>query len=144
MNTILLVEDNPSDLELALHALKKHELVDQVTVARDGVEALDYLFGTNIYQDQDLVNRPKVIFLDLKLPKIDGWEVLQRVRADTRTRNIPVVILTSSSEERDLVQGYELGANSYVLKPVDFTQFTEAVHHLGFYWLTLNHLPGTQ
>ena len=138
---ILLVEDNPDDADLTLRALKKNNIMNEVVVARDGVEALDYLFGTGTYEGRDLNAMPQVILLDLKLPKVDGLEVLRRVRDDERTRYLPVVILTSSREERDLVDGYKLGANSYIRKPVDFTQFTEAVRQLGMYWLLLNEAP---
>ena len=136
--TILLVEDSPDDVQLTLRALKRNDITNEVVVARDGVEALDYLFGTGPYKGRDADVRPQVILLDLKLPKIDGLEVLRRLRADDRTSRVPVVILTSSKEERDLVDSYRLGANSYVHKPVDFDQFAEAVGHLGRYWLVLN------
>jgi len=139
--TILLVEDNPSDLELALHALRQHKLVNHIEVARDGVEALDYVFGTGTHSSRNPNDVPRVILLDLKLPKIDGLDVLRRIRADPRTKTIPVVIMTSSHEERDLIDGYEAGVNSYITKPVDFVQFTEVVRTLGFYWLLLNQSP---
>ena len=138
---ILLVEDNPDDVELTLRAFKKNNVVNGVIVARDGVEALDFLFGGGAYENRDLSVMPVVIFLDLKLPKIDGLEVLRRLRADERTKLLPVVILTSSKEEQDLISGYTLGANSYVRKPVDFEQFVEAVRQLGLYWLLLNESP---
>lgn len=138
---ILLVEDNPDDEALTLRALKKNHIGNEVVVARDGVEALDYLFCTGPFAERDISDRPQVILLDLKLPKIDGLEVLRRLRADDRTRLIPVVILTSSKEEQDLVDGYSFGANSYIRKPVDFTQFTRAVGQLGLYWLLLNEAP---
>jgi two-component system response regulator len=138
---ILLVEDNPDDEALTLRALKKNNIMNEVVVARDGVEALDYLFGTGPYAGRDTSNIPQVILLDLKLPKINGLEVLRRLRGDERTRFLPVVILTSSKEDQDLMNGYKLGANSYVRKPVDFTQFAEAVRHLGLYWLVLNESP---
>jgi two-component system response regulator len=137
---ILLVEDNSDDEELTLRALKKNKIHNEVMVARDGVEALDYLFGTGVHVGRDLALMPQLILLDLKLPKIDGLQVLQRLRADPRTRLLPVVILTSSKEQQDLIEGYSLGANSYVRKPVDFTQFIEAVRQLGLYWLVLNEL----
>ncbi|MGH8056538.1 MAG: response regulator [Candidatus Entotheonellia bacterium] len=135
---ILLVEDNPDDEELTRLALQESNILNQLVVARDGVEALDYLFGIGTQAGRDLSVMPQLILLDLKLPKIDGLEVLRRLRADDRTRLLPVVILTSSNEERDLLSGYSLGANSYVRKPVDFGQFIEAVRQLGLYWLVLN------
>ncbi len=138
---ILLVEDNQDDEELALMALKKGQVANEVVVARDGVEALDYLFGTGSYAGRDVGALPQLMLLDLKLPKVDGLEVLRRVRADPRTRRLPVVILTSSREEEDLIQGYDLGANSYVRKPVDFAQFADAVRQLQIYWLVLNEPP---
>ena len=130
---ILLVEDNPSDVELTLHAFRKHHLANQIHVVRDGAEALEFLSGN--------CQPPKLILLDLKLPKVDGLEVLRRVRADPRTRDIPVTILTASREERDIVESYRLGVNSYIVKPVDFEQFTDAVRVLGMYWLLLNEPP---
>lgn len=139
--TILLVEDNPDDVVLTLRALKKNNIMNQVVVAKDGVEALDYLFATGAYEGRDMNERPQLILLDLKLPRVDGLEVLKRLREDERTRLLPVVILTSSKEQRDLIEGYSLGANSYIRKPVDFDQFTEAVRHLGLYWLVLNVNP---
>jgi len=138
---ILLVEDNPDDEELTRLALQESNILNRLVVARDGAEALEYLFSTGVHADQGQVPLPQLILLDLKLPKLDGLEVLRRVRADERTRLLPVVILTSSDEDQDLIRGYSLGANSYVRKPVDFTQFTEAVRHLGLYWLVLNHAP---
>lgn len=138
---ILLVEDNPDDVELTLRALRKNRIKNEVVVARDGVEALDYLFGAGNHAGRDTGVMPAVVLLDLKLPKVDGLEVLRRLRADERTKLLPVVILTSSSEQQDLVNGYHLGANSYVRKPVDFSQFTEAVRQLGLYWLLLNEAP---
>jgi len=137
----LLVEDNPDDVDLNLRALKKNKILNRVIVARDGAEALDYLFGTGAYAGRDLSEMPQVVLLDLKLPKIDGLEVLQRLRADDRTKLLPVVIMTSSNEDRDLIESYRLGANSYVRKPVDFTEFAEAVRQLGLYWLLLNEAP---
>jgi len=138
---ILLVEDNPDDIELTIRALSKSNILNKVVVAHDGVEALDFLFGTGTYAGRDLSVMPTVILLDLKLPKINGLEVLQRIRADERTKFLPVVILTSSNEEQDLINGYQLGVNSYICKPVDFVQFTEAVRQLGLYWLLLNEQP---
>lgn len=138
---ILLVEDNPDDEALTLRALKKNNIFNEVVVARDGVEALDFLFATGSYADRDIGIMPQVILLDLKLPKVDGLEVLSRLRADARTKLLPVVILTSSSEEADIVNSYHFGANSYVRKPVDFAQFMEAVRQLGLYWLVLNEVP---
>jgi two-component system response regulator len=138
---ILLVEDNAEDVELALHALKKHNLANRIQVVRDGAEALDFLFARGAYRDRDSAPGPRVVLLDLKLPKVDGLEVLRQVKADPRTRTIPVVVLTSSREERDVVASYELGVNSYILKPVDFQQFTEAVRTIGLYWLLLNEPP---
>jgi two-component system response regulator len=139
--TILLVEDNPDDEALTLRALKINNILNGVIVARDGAEALDYLFGTGKYAGRDLSDMPQVILLDLKLPKIDGMEVLRRIRADERTKLLPVVILTSSKEERDLINGYKLGANSYIRKPVDFEQFRESVKQMKLYWLVLNEPP---
>lgn len=138
---ILLVEDNPDDQALTLRALEKNKITNKVVVAGDGVEALEYLFGTGRFAGRDLTQPPELILLDLKLPKVDGLEVLRRLRADERTRLLPVVILTSSNEEGDRMRGYGLGANSYVRKPVDFTQFTQAVQQLGLYWLLLNEAP---
>lgn len=138
---ILLVEDNPNDVELTLHALRKHNLANRILVVRDGEEALDFLFCRGAYQDRDSSIPPKVVLLDLKLPKVDGLEVLRQIRGDERTRVLPVVILTSSRQERDVVESYKLGINSYIVKPVDFDQFTEAVRQIGCYWLLLNQLP---
>ena len=139
--TILLVEDNPDDIELTLRALKQYNIKNEIAVARDGAEALDYLFATGTYSNRDTTTMPAVVILDLKLPKVDGLEVLQRMRADERTKLVPVVILTSSKEERDMINGYKFGANSYVRKPVDFTQFVEAARQLGLYWLVINEPP---
>ena len=136
---ILLVEDNPDDETLTIRALTRAKVVNDVVVVRDGAEALDYLFGAEGGSPGDLPDLPQVILLDLKLPKIDGLEVLRRVRAEKRTEFVPVVILTSSDEEKDLIEGYRLGANSYVQKPVDFTEFADAVQQLGLYWLLVNH-----
>lgn len=138
---ILLVEDNADDEALTLRAFKKNNIGNEIVVARDGVEALDFLFGTGAYEGRDIRQMPELILLDLKLPRLDGLEVLRRLRADGRTKLLPVVILTSSKEEQDLVNGYSLGANSYVRKPVDFTQFIESVRQLGLYWLVLNERP---
>jgi two-component system response regulator len=135
---ILLVEDNADDEKLTLRALKKNNIRNEVVVARDGAEALDYLFGTGAYAGRNLSVMPQVVLLDLKLPKLDGLEVLRRVRGDDRTKLLPVVILTSSNEEMDRINGYDLGANSYVRKPVDFNQFSDAARQLGLYWLVLN------
>jgi two-component system, response regulator len=141
---ILLVEDNADDETLTLRALKKNNIKNEVVVARNGVEALDYLFGTGSYAGRNLNVMPQVVLLDLKLPKLDGLGVLRRLRADDRTKLLPVVILTSSNEEQDRIDGYGLGANSYVRKPVDFSQFSEAARQLGLYWLVLNEVPPTR
>jgi CheY-like chemotaxis protein len=138
---ILLIEDNPDDEKLTVRALKKNNIVNDVVIARDGVEALDYLFGAGAHAGRDVSALPALVLLDLKLPKVDGHEVLRQLRADVRTRRLPVVVLTSSKEEQDLITSYNHGANSYVRKPVDFTQFTEAVRQLGLYWLVLNETP---
>ncbi len=139
--TILLVEDNPDDVELTLRALKQYHVKNEITVVRDGAEALDYLFVTGAYADRDANIMPAVVILDLKLPKVNGLEVLQRMRADERTELTPVVVLTSSKEEQDVVNSYKFGANSYVQKPVDFSQFIEAARQLGLYWLVINEPP---
>jgi two-component system response regulator len=136
--TILLVEDNPSDIELTKRALAKHNITNKLVVAQDGTEALDYLFGTGTYAGRDIKDFPTVVLLDLKLPKINGLEVLQKIRANEFTKRLPVVVLTSSDQEADILSSYELGANSYIRKPVDFIQFAEAVRTLGLYWLVLN------
>jgi two-component system response regulator len=138
---ILLVEDNPDDVELTLRAFKKSNVANRVVVARDGAQALDYLYGTGEFAGRDTDVMPAMVLLDLKLPRLDGLEVLQRIRADQRTRFLPVVILTSSKEENDLANGYKFGANSYIRKPVDFDNFACAVQKLGMYWLVLNEPP---
>jgi two-component system response regulator len=139
--TILLVEDNPDDVDLTLRAFGKSKVVNEIAVARDGEEALDYLFARGARAGTDPIPLPEVVLLDLKLPKLDGLEVLRRIRADARTRRLPVVVLTSSNEEKDMVSSYNLGANSFVRKPVDFAQFLEAARQLGLYWLVLNQAP---
>ncbi len=138
---ILLVEDNPDDVTLALRALQKNNILNEVIVVNNGVEALDYLFGIGTYRDRDMSIMPAVILLDLKLPKVDGIEVLRRIRANEHTKLLPVVILTGSKEEEDVIKGYRCGANSYIRKPVDFVQFTKVVEQLGMYWLLLNEPP---
>lgn len=138
---ILLVEDNPDDVELTLHALEEYHVANRVHVVRDGAEALDYIFARGPYADRDITHTPKVILLDLKLPLVSGLEVLREIKGDPRTQMIPVVVLTSSREERDLVESYRLGTNSYIAKPVDFEQFTESARQLGLYWLLLNEPP---
>ena len=138
---ILLVEDNPNDVRLTLHALRRYNLVNNLHVVRDGAEALEFLFCTGAYAHRSLMQSPKVVLLDLKLPLVSGLEVLQRIKADPRTGLIPVVVLTSSREERDIIESYRLGVNSYITKPVDFEQFTEAVRTLGMYWALLNQPP---
>jgi CheY-like chemotaxis protein len=138
---ILIVEDNQQDLDLALRALRKANLTNHIHVARDGQEALDFLFCEGPHSARKIENEPKVILLDLKLPKVDGLEVLQRIKGDPRTKSIPVVVLTSSKEQSDVIESYHLGVNSYIVKPVNFEQFSEAVQKLGMYWLLLNHPP---
>lgn len=141
MNEILLVEDNPDDVDLTLRAFRKSNVANEVVVARDGVEALDYLFATGSHAGRAADTLPQLVLLDLKLPRLDGLQVLERIRGNPKTKLLPVVILTSSTEERDLVSGYALGANSYVRKPVDFQEFADAVRQLGLYWLLLNQRP---
>ncbi len=138
---ILLVEDNPNDEALILRSLAKAKVVNQVTVVRDGQEALDWLFAQGAHADRDAAELPAVVLLDLKLPKVDGLEVLERLRADARTRLLPVVVLTSSDEERDVVESYSLGVNSYVRKPIEFSEFSETVQRVGLYWLLINRPP---
>lgn len=138
---ILLVEDNPQDAELTIRALKKRHLTNHLVHVSDGQAALDFLFGTGDYEGRDVQHQPKVVLLDLKLPKLDGIEVLRQLRADERTKLVPVVVLTSSHEDRDVIETYQLGANSYIVKPVDFENFSEAVSNLGLYWLLLNEPP---
>ena len=138
---ILLVEDNPDDEALTLRAFEKNKITNEIVVVRDGAEALDWLFGEGQHADRDVSEQPQVTLLDLKLPKVDGLEVLRRIRGDDRTKLMPVIILTTSEEESDRLAGYSLGANSYIRKPVDFSQFIEAVRQLGLYWLVLNESP---
>jgi CheY-like chemotaxis protein len=138
---VLLVEDSPDDELLTIRALRKNNVANEIIVAHDGVEALDYLFGTGRHAGRDPGVRPQLILLDLKLPRVDGLEVLQRIRGDERTKFLAVVVLTSSKEQEDILKSYELGANAYVRKPVDFVQFTEAVKHLGLFWLLVNETP---
>lgn len=138
---ILLVEDNPTDAELTMRALKKNNLTNKLVWVKDGAEALDFLFATGTYADRSQEDLPKLVLLDLRMPKVDGLEVLQRIKADEKTKKIPVVILTSSKEDKDIVESYELGVNSYVSKPVEFDEFTEAVSTLGLYWILLNKPP---
>lgn len=138
---ILLVEDNPNDVKLALHAFQKHKLANLVHVVRDGAEALEFIFCVDRHAGRRIEDGPKLILLDLKLPLVDGIEVLRRIKSDPRTKLIPVVMLTSSREDRDIVESYKFGVNSYIVKPVDFEQFTEAVRQLGYYWLLLNQSP---
>ena len=140
-DTILLVEDNPDDVELLLRALRKNNIANDITITHDGAEALDYLFGTGKYSDRDTNETPRIILLDLKLPKLNGLQVLERIRSDERTALTPVIILTSSKEEQDLICGYKSGANSYVRKPVDFNEFVDAVRQIGLYWLLINESP---
>lgn len=138
---VLLIEDNPDDIELTMRAFRKVRLANELVVVRDGEEALHYLFGSGPYENRDTSIQPLLILLDLQLPKIDGMEVLRRLRADARTRRLPVVVLTSSREDRDIAASYDLGANSFIQKPVDFTEFLDATHQLGIYWLIMNQPP---
>lgn len=138
---ILLVEDNPNDAELATRALKKHNLANHLAVVTDGEEALDFVFARGKYGHRNVGSGPKIILLDLKLPKVDGLEVLRAVKSDPRTKTIPVIVLTSSKEEKDIIESYKLGVNSYILKPVDFDKFVDAVKDIGYYWLLLNQSP---
>jgi CheY-like chemotaxis protein len=138
---ILLVEDNPSDVELTLRAMKKHNLDYNVHVAKDGAEALEYVFATGAYAGRDINSKPKVVLLDLKLPKVDGLEVLRRIKSDEQTKTTPVVVLTSSTEEKDILESYQLGVNSYVIKPVNFDKFIDTVSELSLYWTSLNQPP---
>jgi two-component system, response regulator len=139
---ILVIDDNPNDLDLTVYAFKRSETVYCLQSARDGVEAIDFIFCTGEYASRNQTNLPRLILLDLKLPRLDGWDVLQRVKSDPRTRHIPVVVLTSSSDQNDMARCYQMGANSYVVKPVDFDEFLQAARTMGTYWLSLNHLPG--
>ncbi len=138
---ILLVEDNPTDAELTMRALKKTNLANKIVWVKDGVEALDFIFATGQFRDMDFEKIPKLILLDLRMPRVDGFEVLQRIKSDERTKHIPVVILTSSQEEKDIIESYKLGVNSYVSKPVEFDEFIKAVSTLGFYWMSINNPP---
>jgi two-component system response regulator len=142
--SILLIEDNPDDQKLTIRALKKNNITNEIVVAEDGAQALEYLFGTGEFAGRDTYQPPALVLLDLKLPKVDGLSVLAQLRADPRTKTVPVVVLTSSKEEQDLVKSYELGANSYVQKPVDFLAFVEAARQLGVYWLILNEQPSVR
>jgi two-component system response regulator len=135
---ILYIEDNPSDIELTLRALKKHNVANSVQIIKDGEEALEYIFATGRYADRDKMEKPKVILLDLKLPKVGGLEILKRLKAEEQTKTIPVVVLTSSREEKDMIESYNYGVNSYVVKPINFDSFSEAVSALGLYWLLIN------
>jgi len=138
---ILLVEDNPSDAELTMRALKEYNLANKLIWVKDGAEALDFVFAQGQYSDRSVEDTPRVILLDLKLPKVGGLEVLEKVKSDKRTQTIPVVVLTSSSEEKDIITSYNLGVNSYILKPVDFDKFVESIREIGYYWLLLNKPP---
>ena len=137
--SILLVEDNPADAELAIRALRRGRISNQICVLQDGAEALDFIFCRGVYAEREITDHPKLILLDLKLPKISGLEVLKQIKSDPRTQIIPVVVLTSSAQDSDVIESYQLGVNSYIVKPVDFEQFNKAVEQLGFYWLLMNH-----
>jgi two-component system response regulator len=139
---VLVVEDNPSDLELTLRALREHKLCNRIQVARDGAEAMDYIFGEGEHAGRPVTDQPRVVLLDLKLPLVDGMEVLRRIRSDPRTKTLPVVVMTSSSHERDVSESYNLGVNSYIVKPVDFEKFAHSMKIVGMYWIMLNHPPG--
>jgi len=138
---ILLVEDNPQDIELTLRTLKKKNIANRIQIVKDGAEALEYIFATGAYADRDIMERPKLILLDLKLPKVNGLEVLQKIKTDERTKVIPVVVLTSSKEEQDIIESYRLGVNSYITKPVDFEKFSQVIENTGLYWLLINEPP---
>jgi len=138
---ILLVEDNPNDLELTMHALTRHNLANKIHVVRDGEEALDFLFCRNAFSARSFEDAPKVVLLDLKLPKVDGLEVLRMLKADARTKAVPIVVMTSSKQQRDLVESYQLGVNSYIQKPINFAEFQEVIRQLGYYWLAINQTP---
>jgi CheY-like chemotaxis protein len=138
---ILLVEDNPNDLELTLHALEKHNLANKIHIVRDGEEAMDFLFCRGAFSHRTFESPPKVVLLDLKLPKVDGLEILRAVKADTRTKAVPVVVMTSSKQQRDLIESYQLGVNSYIQKPINFQEFQEVIRQLGYYWLAINQPP---
>ncbi|NQS90056.1 response regulator [Patescibacteria group bacterium] len=138
---ILLVEDNPDDVELTLRTLRKRNLTNKIYVVSDGAEALEFIFATGAYAEREIKNKPRMILLDLELPKVNGIEVLGKIKSDERTKNIPVVVLTSSQEEQDMVKSYKLGVNSYIVKPVDFDKFSQVVSELGFYWVLLNKTP---
>lgn len=140
---ILIVEDNPDDLELTLDALTEHRVANRIHIVRDGAEALDFVFARGAYSERQMHDTPRVVLLDLKLPLVDGLEVLRQMKADPVTRRIPVVVLTSSREERDMIESYDLGVNSYIVKPVDFDQFTQTVRELGMYWVLYNQAPGS-
>jgi len=141
LKKVLLIEDNEDDIDLTLFSFKKNNVINEIIVARDGAEALDYLFGKGTYEKRDITDLPAVVFLDLNLPKVSGLDVLKQLRADVRTRRLPIVVLTSSNEEADLIASYDLGVNSYIRKPVDLGQFNDAIQQLGLYWILLNEQP---